>query len=133
LDWVASKKGETFSSFRARALKDFERTNSGDSNFEWIFGRKRSRDGQTEGVTRQNGTVQKDWAYARSYELPDILGVAVRGHKGWCLDDSETAKFTLVASVEILGAGVQVYEEIREAVRIEAERIRLEEEIESML
>ena len=121
LDWVASKKEEPFDTFRARVLKDFEQDNSGNSNFGWTFGKKVSRDGQTEGVTRQNSTVQKDWAYARSYELPEVLGVAVQAHKGWCIDGDENAKFTLVASIEILGEGVEVYEEIKEAVRLQSE------------
>jgi len=121
LDWVASKKEESFETFRARVLKDFEQDDANDTNFKWTFGKKMSRDGQTEGVTRQNGTLQKDWTYARSHELPEVLGVAVHAHQGWCSDGEETAKFTLVASIEILGEGVQVYEEIREAVRQQAE------------
>ncbi len=124
LDWVASKKEETFESFCARALKDFDREDTGSGNFAWTLGKKRTGDGQTPGVTRQNGTVQKDWAFARSFELPEVLGVAVHAHKGWCLDGSETAKFTVVASIEILGAGVEVYQEIKNAVEVEAGRVQ---------
>ena len=133
LDWVASKKEESFDSFRARVLKDFDRDDSGGPNFEWTLGKRRTGDGRTPGVTRQNGTVQKDWAYARSFELPEILGVAIHAHKGWRLDGVEAAKFTLVASIEILGAGVQVYQEIRNAVELEVDRVQEESRLESSL
>lgn len=119
LDWMASKKREPFEVFRSRALTDFEREVGGDTNFNWVIGNKNSNSGETDGVNRKNGTVQKDWTIARSYELPEMFGVAVHAHKGWCSDESEVARFTLVVSFEVFGTEVNVYQEIRSAVEVE--------------
>lgn len=125
LDWMASKKREPFEVFRSRALTDFEKEDSGDKNFNWVIGNKSSKSGETDGVNRKNGTVQKDWTIARSYELPEMFGVAVHAHKGWCSDESEVARFTLVVSFEALGTEVNVYQEIRNAVEIES-KVRMQ-------
>jgi subtilisin family serine protease len=119
LDWMASKKREPFEVFRSRALTDFEKEDSSDINFNWVIGNKSSKSGETDGVNRKNGTVQKDWTIARSYDLPDMFGVAVHAHKGWCSDESEVARFTLVVSFEAVGAHVNVYQEIKNAVNLE--------------
>lgn len=123
LDWKASKRNETFEAFRGRALVENEEVEGiGDTNFPWQLGNKRERDGITDGVTRRNGTVQKDWTFAHSYELPDTFGIVVRGHEGWDRANPEaTAKFALVVSFEAIGAEVPIYEEVKLAVELEAE------------
>ena len=78
--------------------------------------------GKIKGASRNNGTVQKDWAVTRSHELPDSFGVVVRGHKGWDRKNSAaTARFTLVVSFEVLGENVNLYQEVRAAVQAELE------------
>jgi len=123
LDWKASKRSESFDAFSARALKETDEIESDDDgNFPWILGNKKEKDGITDGVLRKNGTVQKDWMIAKSYELPDIFGIVVRGHKGWArLNPEATARFSLVISIEALSSQVQVYERIRKAIQVETE------------
>ena len=129
LDWKASKRGEGFETFKARALKD-EPNGDGrhDGNFRWTLGNKREKDGITDGVSRNRGTVQKDWAFANSYELPDTFGVVVRGHKGWDRrNEQATARFSLVVSFEALRGDVRIYEEIQIAIQSE---VQAEQQIE---
>jgi len=131
LDWKASKRNEKFEAFLARALKDSEEEDGAEevsiANFPWVLGNAKERDGATDGVSRRNGTVQKDWAFAKSYDLPDIFGIVVRGHEGWAHRIPEAAaKFSLVVSFEVIGADIPVYEAVREA--IEAELAELDAE-----
>jgi len=121
VDWKSSKRNETFETFRARALKDIESQSEGDAGtFSWTLGGKRQRDGATDGVSRNNGTVQKDWAIVDSYELPEIFGVVVRGHKGWdSLNKEAVAKFALIVSFEVLHAELPVYSLIEQALEVE--------------
>ncbi len=120
LDWMSSRKNEPFETFRSRALTDFEKEHGGDKNFAWTIGNKEKKSGETDGVNRKNGTVQKDWTVARPFELPEMFGVAVHAHEGWCSDDSEIAKFTLAVSFEALETEVNVYQDIKSAVEVEA-------------
>lgn len=134
LDWGASKRGEPFDEFRTRVLRDFEggEDETNDGNFSWVLGNAASRNGQTNGVCRKNGTVQKDWTIARSYELPDMFGLIVRGHQGWSARDEEMANFSLVVSFEAIGIDVNVYQDVRAAVEAEI-RERQEIEMEALL
>jgi hypothetical protein len=123
LDWKSSNMGEEFESFQSRSIKDFETDNAvpSDKGFNWMLDRQDNW-GTVRGGSRTNGTLQKDWAVARGYELPDVFGVIVRGHKGWDRKNTEaTAKFALVVSFEILEGDVQIYEEVRAAVQTELE------------
>lgn len=123
LDWKASKRNESFDAFRARALKEEDEGDArNDGNFLWTLGNKRDRDGTTDGVSRSRGTLQKDWAYAQSYELPDTFGVVVRGHKGWDRrNEAAEASFSLVVSFEAMRGDVHVYEQIEAAIETEVE------------
>lgn len=123
LDWKASRPQESFDTFTARMLKDLESDEDSDNgNFSWTIGNRLEKDGATNGVSRGNGTVQKDWTIARSYDLPETFGVVVRGHKGWARsDETATARFALAVSFEISGEQVRLYQEIREAVEAEIE------------
>lgn len=122
LDWKSSKRHESFEAFCNRALEmDVEET-SDEENFSWMLGNKRERDGDTDGVTRKNGTVQKDWTIAHSFELPDIFGIVVRGHKGWDRQNQNAmAKFSLVVSFEARGIQASIYTLIKEAIETEIE------------
>lgn len=123
MDWKASKRNEAFEVFKGRALKDNDKIdNTDDGNFPWTLGNERERDGQTNGVARKNGTVQKDWTIANSYELSDTFGVVVRGHKGWDrLNADATANFSLVVSFEALGPEVPIYSLIKQAIEVESQ------------
>lgn len=121
VDWMASKRNESFDAFKGRALKNIDTIdNTDDGNFPWILGNKRERDGITDGATRKNGTLQKDWTIVNSYELRDMFGIVVRGHKGWArLDPEATAKFSLVVSFEALGTELPIYALIEQAIEVE--------------
>lgn len=123
LDWKSSNVGEDFGSFQNRSIKDFEGETSetSEETFNWMLDR-RGNYGTIKGGSRNNGTLQKDWAVARGYELPDIFGIIVRGHKGWDRRNAEaTARFSLVVSFEVLEGEVKIYEEVRTAVQTELE------------
>lgn len=121
LDWKSSKKRESFETFRTRALKVVDGGDGiEDGNFAWTLGNKKDRDGQTPGVARRNGTVQKDWVIADSFDLPSVFGIVVRGHKGWDRQNpGATAPFALVASFEAIGTDVKIYEEIKLGIAAE--------------
>ncbi len=121
LDWKASKKRESFAAFHGRALKDMGAAQGADDgNFQWTLGNAKERNGESDGVSRRNGTVQKDWAIVNSYDLPDVFGVIVRGHKGWDrLNLEATARFALVVSFEIIGADLPIYETIKSPIEVE--------------
>ena len=121
LDWKASRRQEPFNVFVTRALKDSdEAEDATGGNFPWTLGNAKEKNGVTDGVSRRNGTVQKDWSIVKSFDLPDIFGIVVRGHQGWARRNPEaTAKFSLVVSFEVIGAEVPIYETVRKAVELE--------------
>ena len=66
--------------------------------------------GEIEGVSRQNGTAQKDWTIVSNTNLPDEFAIAVQAHKGWNRDDhGGLARFALVVSFEVIGAEIPVH------------------------
>ncbi|MEI7936864.1 MAG: S8 family peptidase [Verrucomicrobiota bacterium] len=121
-DWISSNKGESLASFRVRALKEQDGEKRYDGAIPWMLGAKKEMSGQIDGVSRQNGTVQKDWATVKSYELPEHFAIAVRGHPGWNTDPGAEAMFSLAVSIEAVGQNIPVYNMIREKVVVEAEQ-----------
>ncbi len=122
VDWISSSKGESLESFKVRALKDQDGDKRHDGAIPWMLGSKKEMSGQIDGVSRQNGTVQKDWATVKSYELPEYFAIAIRGHPGWNSDPGAEAVFSLAVSIEAMGQNIQVYNLIRERVVVEAEQ-----------
>ena len=82
------------------------------------------------GVKRGIGTVQKDWAIVKSHALPDDLCIAVRGHQGWSSDPDSVARYTLVATFEIVGQELAIYEPLRTAVLELQSQLEVEAEAE---
>ncbi|MEM9400477.1 MAG: S8 family peptidase [Verrucomicrobiota bacterium] len=123
LDWRSSNMGEEFETFQSRSIKNSVTENavSSDKGFNWMLDRQDNW-GTVRGGSRTNGTLQKDWAIAHGYELPDVFGVVVRGHRGWDRRNTEAiARFALVVSFEVLEGDIRIYEEIRAAVQTELE------------
>jgi len=122
LDWQVSKQSETFDSFCSRMFRDESAEDDGDEIFRWML-RERSNHGVIEGISRQNGTLQKDWCYLRSYQLPHDFCIAVRGHPGWDPSPETKAKYALVVSFEAVDGDLQIYQHVRTAIetRIEIE------------
>ncbi len=73
---------------------------------------------------------QKDWAYLSSYELPDDLCVAVRGHQGWSRDPDTKASYTLAVTFEITGQQIPIYDVLRNEVLVLSGEIEQRAEIE---
>ena len=128
-DWICSRPRERLDSFRGRALKPLPKPTEKNSDaWRWML-HERSTAGAIRNIRRGNGTLQKDWAYLRSYELPAILAVAVRGHAGWAHRNPEsTAHFALAVTLEAVNEDLHVYEPIRQQIlqRVEEARITVD-------
>jgi hypothetical protein len=135
LDWRTSKIGESLDDFQARIINtsDYddeseEETNQGPFNqirheeFPWKI-RERTNLGEFRSIKRQDNTTQKDWMIVKSYNLPNIIGLAVMGHKGWSVDLDEQIPYSLFISFEILNTEVDldIYNQIMVANRIETQ------------
>jgi hypothetical protein len=126
LDWTTSKIGESFDDFKNYALKEplekepnyNKEHRNGLDGFNWKI--KSRRDGTVQDINRNNSTLQKDWTVLKSFELPEEISFAVRGHKGWDKNKMEVP-FALTVSIEILGADIPIYESIRIENEIELE------------
>lgn len=119
LDWTNSKLGEPFEDFKNYVLKEIENditdydsdARKKLSNFNWKI-KNRSHLGKVQDINRNDGTIQKDWAIIKSYQLPDEIGFAVRAHKGWDKNHYEIP-YALTVSIEILSNDVSIYESIK--------------------
>lgn len=125
LDWTTSKIGETFEEFKDYALKEIEGNERSYNkekrkdlnNFDWKIKNRRDY-GSVQEISRNNSTLQKDWTVIKSYNLPEELCIAVRGHKGWD-KNKEAIPYAITVSIEILGADIPIYELIRVENQIE--------------
>ena len=126
VDWRSNRLGESVDAFLSRALRtESETVREGDgTGIKWTLG-ARADWGDVQGIRRDAGTVQKDWADVNSNALPEDLCIAVRGHQGWSRDPDSKAAYTLAVSLEILGKEIQIYEPLRTAV------LELQNEIEA--
>lgn len=127
LDWSSAKIGESYEDFKNYALKEIDDENTdynredrkGLRHFNWKI-KSRSDHGSVTDINRTNSTLQKDWATIKSFELPEEISFAVRGHKGWD-KNKEEVQYALAISIEVLGADVPIYESIRIENEIEIE------------
>ncbi len=124
LDWTSSRLDESFKSYSDRAIKREQSSDSGTTEdtitsgtIQWKI-RERPDWGTVEGVNRNKSSVQKDWVILKSYQLPNEISFAVRGHKGWD-KNFEEVPYAFAVSVEILGSEIPIYEEIRLENQIE--------------
>ncbi|WP_425618142.1 hypothetical protein NA78x_001838 [Anatilimnocola sp. NA78] len=136
VDWKSSKLGESLSSFRARAMKDEQADEdaAAGSPLPWAL-HENTNFGGIRGAKRNAGTVQKDWAVVKSYDLPASFCIAVVGHPGWSNDPDSSARYSLAVSFEVVGREVAIYEGLRVAidslaVEIENEVVEVEVEAE---
>ena len=127
LDWDCSKRGEDPDRFLDRVLKDYdapEETEADDGLFQWTLGKRQLGKGQTRAngidgivkeLSRSKGTIQKDWATVKSYELREGFCIAVVGHEGWNKDSNADVTFALAVSFEAINSDVAVYTSFVEA------------------
>jgi Subtilase family len=115
LDWECSDKGEDPERFLERVLEKHdappESQKKGKDIFNWVLN-KRKNWGQTNNVSRQEGTLQKDWAIVKSYDLRESFCIAVVGHEGWNNDPSATVPYALVVSFEAVDTNIPIYTSI---------------------
>lgn len=143
LDWSCSKKGEDPQNFLDRVLKEYneapEDADEGDGLFRWTLGKKqfkpngdeqrrpRGIDGIVKEVSRTTGTVQKDWALVKSYDLREGFCVAVVGHEGWNKSSETTVPYSLVVSFEAVNSTIPLYDSfvrVQQPLQVQ-EKVRL--------
>lgn len=127
LDWTCSKKGEDPDRFLKRVLSEYdapEDAEKGEGLFQWTLGKRQLAKGQTRSngidgivkeLSRSKGTIQKDWATVKSYELREGFCIAVVGHAGWNQDSNAEVPFALAVSFEDINSSVNVYTSFVEA------------------
>ena len=125
LDWTSSRFEEKFDGFSERALKPEDgskrakKKNENGKTIQWKI-RERSDLGDVTEMNRNQGSLQKDWVILKSHQMPEELSFAVRGHKGWD-KDFEQIPYAFTVSIEVLGAEIPIYEEIRIENEVEIE------------
>ncbi len=122
LHWQPSKAGESLEAFKSRMLKniDLDEPEEEDTNsFPWII--KPRRGGGVKEVNLSESTLQKDWCYIESNQLPAEFGIAVVGHKGWEKDLKAEVPYALVVSIEAAEKDIEIYEKIRVKNEIEVQ------------
>lgn len=122
LHWECSEKGEPSESFLARILneseafdRDIEDTsqeidNDREGIFSWTIGKQRNHSKLVKDTSRGIGTIQKDWATVKSFDLRKEFCVAVVSHKGWNNDLEAAIPYSLVVSFEAMRSEVPIYE-----------------------
>lgn len=135
LDWRSSKIGEPFDEFQSRVINLGEETEENNDEEEdedpfaqvkypempWKI-RERTNLGEFRNVKRQDNTVQKDWLIIKSFNIPDTIGIAVMGHKGWSPDLEEQLPYALLVSFEALNTELDIYTPIKVSNEIEIEQ-----------
>ena len=130
LDWECSKQGEDSKHFLGRMLANHkipEDAEKGEELFNWTLGKEKHYK-SIKNVSRSIGTIQKDWAFVKSYDLRDAFCIAVVGHEGWNNDPFAEVPYSLVVSFEAIQADIPIYTPMVEA-QIETE-VQTETEIE---
>lgn len=120
LDWDCSKRGEGAEHFLQRILKDYdssEESSEVEGLFTWTLG-KQNNHKSIKNVSRSAGTIQKDWAVVKSFELREAFCIAIVGHQGWNNDPEAQAPYSLVVSFEAIGVEVPLYAEFVEAQQV---------------
>jgi hypothetical protein len=134
LDWKTSKKNESSESFLNRVIEhtsdELIDDNTGEDSgmFNWMI-REQDRYGSIQGINRNNGTIQKDWAYIKSHELEKSFYIAVIGHKGWNVDPEASVPYSMAITFESINPNIEIYSKIALLNEIEIEeRIDVEYE-----
>ena len=114
LEWKACGLQEDISDFRNRIFSDEDDKGDSPDQIPWELHKEVNRG--VKGLRRTAGTLQKDWAVVKSYQLPKTFCVAVIGHRGWSIDPENEAKFSLAVSFESLDQKIEIHERLENAV-----------------
>ena len=123
-DWESSKLGESQDVFKDRIIKDIDNEGKqkadGGNGINWKI--KNRIDTGVEGIRRQDGSLQKDWAIVKSNQLPEEFCIAVIGRKGWETKTSIEIPYAVTISFEVLNAenNIELYQSVQ-AVNIPVE------------
>ncbi len=124
VEWVSSKLNESMDSFAGRVEIEGDQSQVQHSGeIPWML-RDRDDWGQVDGLKRNVGTLQKDWAVVKSYQLEESFSIAVRGRQGWDTTDRYPAYYSLIVSLEATNAEIELYDRIRTEVEIR-ERVNI--------
>ncbi|MEH2203831.1 MAG: S8 family peptidase [Nostoc sp.] len=117
LDWECSKQGEDPKHFLGRVLANYnvpKDAEKGDELFTWTLGKEKHYK-TIKSVSRSIGTIQKDWALVKSYNLREAFCIAVVGHEGWNNDPYAEVPYSLVVSFEAIQADILIHTPFVEA------------------
>jgi Subtilase family len=125
LDWDCSKRGEDPERFLERTLKAFdapEGSDRGETAFPWMLS-KQTNHGTTKDISRNAGTLQKDWSVVKSFDLRESFCIAIVGHQGWNNDPEAQAPYSLVVSFEASQSNIPIYASFAE-IQVEALQVK---------
>jgi len=129
LDWDVSKSGESMDAFRRYIFHDGADARRVPGNvFKWML-RDNTEHGEIQGMSRQASTLQKDWCYVNSNELPADFCIAVVGHTGWDPSPERPAKYALAVSFEAVNRDIPVYGDVRAMVEAVQTGVNVRERI----
>ena len=114
LHWESSKIGESYRNFESRILKNiqYDDLEEEDTNtLPWVV--KKNRGGGIKEVNLSESTLQKDWCYIESNQLPPEFCIAIVGHKGWEKDLKAEVPYAVAVSFEAIEKDIEIYEQIR--------------------
>ncbi len=112
LHWECSQKGESPDKFLKKILDKYEASEEqedGSGLFDWTLGKNKNHGSRVKNTSRGNGTVQKDWAIVKSFDLRDAFCIAVVAHKGWNNDPTTQVPYALTASFESINSEIPIY------------------------
>ena len=118
LHWECSRRDESSDTFLASVLDNYstsEEDAEDDGLFSWTLGRQKNHGNRVKDASRSVGTIQKDWAILKSFELREAFCIAIVGHKGWNNDPTAQVPYALTVSFEAVGATVPIYAPFVEA------------------
>lgn len=128
LEWSSSRLNEDYETFKNRIFETGRRDDLDEGDLTWTIGSQRNF-GQAENFSKKLNTVQKDWSFIQSNQLPEDFCVAVRAHKGW--GEGFPANYALIVTFDAINKDYLVYNEIRQTVEIELENNRVQIEIDN--
>lgn len=133
LEWKTSNYNERFSSFRNRTIEYLENNDeNGEAEgidesadvIKWVI--RENSGWASNGINRNNSTVQKSWAIIEPHLFAEEFSLAVIGHLGWNKNLENETDYSLCVSFEILDAELNIYELLAEGqVEVEQEEIEL--------
>lgn len=131
MDWECTKRGEDPEQFLARILKEYntpEEAEKGEGLFEWTLGKQKNW-GKVKELSRGAGTIQKDWAILKSYDLREAFCIAVVGHQGWNNGPNAKVPYSLVVSFEAISVDVPIYTafvEVQTEIKVQQQLVEIQ-------